>query len=410
MKKRDEDDKVPLTEIPPSITQETKARFESLLNAALNNESSKTASKVDDHCVIDIEKSDPPKPCPRTVTLKRKEMLLPANHSREGSSTSSKSSDDVFPPGLKKVSRRSQLVHSAEVHTSPKQLSDLPRQSLLSSPEQSKADVSKKPHVLPRSGTFIVEKTTTGWGNTVSSDTESSEVVTELKHSDKTELSTTEILEQVISSDTSDLVVAKMVGRKSSITDEKTEPSPLKVKVPIPLPRRSLTTSQKSGSTSDDRSGGAKEVEKSLENAAGDRKTTSAASLNILSSSSHDEGIVTRKKIKRKKKLKKHECTEQVGTEMTEIHSSAKTASEKAIKKQPKTSVTTMLGVTIHGTDSLQPHTLLRHPMVRVHIVDSTCGDYLKKSDPNRCVSFCEEDVDYILPIMTRHYDFKEHR
>ncbi|XP_039284436.1 jouberin-like [Nilaparvata lugens] len=432
MKKRDEEDKIPLTEIPPRITQETKARFESLLNAALNNESSNAPSKIDDHCVIEIEKSDPPKPCPRTVTLKRKEILLPAgnNHSRGGSSTSSKSSDDVFSPGLQKNSKRSQLVHSAEVHTSPKHLGDSPRQSLLSSPEQSSVSSSsrKKPQVLPRSTTlvaeippttlvaemppttFVAEKLpTTGWENV--SDTESSEVVTELKlntQQDKSELSTTEILEQVISSDTSDLVVAKMVevSRKSSISDEKVEDSPLKVKVPIPLPRRSLTTSQKSGSTSDERS--AKKAEIDLEN---ERKRASAASLNLLSSSSHEESVVTRKKIKRKKKTKKHEASEQVGTELAEIHSSAKSVSQKdIIDKQPKTSVTTMMGVTIHGTDSLEPHTLLRHPMVRVHIVDSTCGEYLKKSDPNRCVSFCEEDVDYILPIMTRHYDFKENR
>lgn len=44
--KKDNDDEIPLTRELPSITQETKARFESLLNAALKNELSKNIVSV----------------------------------------------------------------------------------------------------------------------------------------------------------------------------------------------------------------------------------------------------------------------------------------------------------------------------------------------------------------------------
>lgn len=69
-----------------------------------------------------------------------------------------------------------------------------------------------------------------------------------------------------------------------------------------------------------------------------------------------------------------------------------------------------LFGITVHGTDMLQPHALLQHPMVRVYIINVTTGQYIEKSDPTRPASFCDENVNYILPIMTHPYDFKQHR
>jgi jouberin len=49
---------------------------------------------------------------------------------------------------------------------------------------------------------------------------------------------------------------------------------------------------------------------------------------------------------------------------------------------------------------------------VKVHLVDAATGNYLKKSNGDRSVSFYYEnqDVDYILPLMTEMFDYKDRR
>ncbi|XP_016042310.2 jouberin isoform X2 [Erinaceus europaeus] len=69
-----------------------------------------------------------------------------------------------------------------------------------------------------------------------------------------------------------------------------------------------------------------------------------------------------------------------------------------------------VLGVYIHRTDRLKSDCLISHPMVKIHVVDETTGQYVKKDNSERPVSsYYEKDiVDYILPIMTQPYNFKQ--
>uniref|UniRef100_A0A8I3MXJ7 Jouberin n=1 Tax=Canis lupus familiaris TaxID=9615 RepID=A0A8I3MXJ7_CANLF len=69
-----------------------------------------------------------------------------------------------------------------------------------------------------------------------------------------------------------------------------------------------------------------------------------------------------------------------------------------------------VLGVYIHRTDRLKSDFMISHPMVKIHVIDENTGQYVKKDDSGRPVSsyYEKESVDYILPIMTQPYDFKQ--
>ncbi|XP_010963915.1 jouberin isoform X4 [Camelus ferus] len=69
-----------------------------------------------------------------------------------------------------------------------------------------------------------------------------------------------------------------------------------------------------------------------------------------------------------------------------------------------------VLGVYIHRTDRLKSDFMISHPMVKIHVVDENTGQYVKKDDSERPVSsyYEKEGMDYILPIMTQPYDFKQ--
>ncbi|KAM4865886.1 jouberin isoform 3-T3 [Thomomys bottae] len=69
-----------------------------------------------------------------------------------------------------------------------------------------------------------------------------------------------------------------------------------------------------------------------------------------------------------------------------------------------------VLGVYIHRTDRLKSDFMISHPMVKIHVVDENTGQYVKKDDSERPVSsyYEKDNVDYILPIMTQPYDFKQ--
>ncbi|XP_067005671.2 jouberin [Anabrus simplex] len=68
-----------------------------------------------------------------------------------------------------------------------------------------------------------------------------------------------------------------------------------------------------------------------------------------------------------------------------------------------------IIGVFIHRSDHLTADALVTHPLVKVHLVNADTGEYLKKSDPNRSVSFFYEskETDYIQPLMTDVFDFQ---
>ncbi|XP_011946984.1 PREDICTED: jouberin isoform X15 [Cercocebus atys] len=69
-----------------------------------------------------------------------------------------------------------------------------------------------------------------------------------------------------------------------------------------------------------------------------------------------------------------------------------------------------VLGVYIHRTDRLKSDFMISHPMVKIHVVDEHTGQHVKKDDSERPVSsyYEKENVDYILPIMTQPFDFKQ--
>ena len=69
-----------------------------------------------------------------------------------------------------------------------------------------------------------------------------------------------------------------------------------------------------------------------------------------------------------------------------------------------------IVGLIIHRTDKLKSDFFMSQPVVRVHIIDVKTGASLKKQHRDRAVtSFYEsEDVDFILPMMTQPFDFKQ--
>ncbi|XP_046995569.1 jouberin-like [Schistocerca americana] len=70
-----------------------------------------------------------------------------------------------------------------------------------------------------------------------------------------------------------------------------------------------------------------------------------------------------------------------------------------------------VIGLFVHKTDHLKTNNFIRHPTVKVHILNSETGEKLEKSDKKRCVSFFHEnDVEHILPLMTKPYNFREKR
>lgn len=69
-----------------------------------------------------------------------------------------------------------------------------------------------------------------------------------------------------------------------------------------------------------------------------------------------------------------------------------------------------IVGVTIHGMDCALVDLLVRHPVVKLYIVDMSTGEYFNKSDPSRAVCYFSENTGYIQPIMSHPYDFRKHR
>uniref|UniRef100_A0AAV2JA48 SH3 domain-containing protein n=1 Tax=Knipowitschia caucasica TaxID=637954 RepID=A0AAV2JA48_KNICA len=106
---------------------------------------------------------------------------------------------------------------------------------------------------------------------------------------------------------------------------------------------------------------------------------------------------------KKKKKKKKHK---HIHDEENDIEAAAEEP------QRPVFDESLVLGVYVHRTDPLKTDLLISHPMVKVHVVDETTGQHVKKEDCHRPVSsFYESDsVDHILPIMTQPFDFKKHK
>ncbi len=101
------------------------------------------------------------------------------------------------------------------------------------------------------------------------------------------------------------------------------------------------------------------------------------------------------KKVKKKKRTKKPKEAEE--------------AAEPQIKDDGK-----VVCMIVHRTDKLKTDFYVSHPMIRVHVVDEQTGNYVKKQSKKRAVaSYYEaenDNVDFIIPIMTQPFDFKANR
>ncbi|XP_066601561.1 jouberin-like [Prorops nasuta] len=62
------------------------------------------------------------------------------------------------------------------------------------------------------------------------------------------------------------------------------------------------------------------------------------------------------------------------------------------------------ISVTVHRSDLLETDYMMKHPMVKVHIVDASSGNYLHKRNDQA------DKKDYLQPIITGKFDFKEHK
>lgn len=160
---------------------------------------------------------------------------------------------------------------------------------------------------------------------------------------------------------------------------------------------------------------------------------------------SGDNDCVLPQKVERKKKRKKNNVLSQAEKQMEielrniktasdievdgkEVSSTRKSSFHKSRQKSREVKVETALvtkesqpaqlcydkiiGIFIHRSECLQVDPLIRHPLVKVHLLNAATGSYLKKSNFGRSVSFYDEnqEVDYILPLMTEMFDYKERR
>ncbi|KAM4724374.1 jouberin isoform 2-T2 [Anableps anableps] len=135
---------------------------------------------------------------------------------------------------------------------------------------------------------------------------------------------------------------------------------------------------------------------------------------------------------KKKKKLKSVTTESDVGDQDEDIDQEADAENEMGKKKKKKKKHVVkeesesepegsekqtfddslVLGVFVHRTDRLKTDLLISHPMVKIHIVDETTGQYVKKEDCHRHVSsfYERENVSHILPIITQPFDFKKNK
>ncbi|KAG8274400.1 Jouberin [Homalodisca vitripennis] len=233
----------------------------------------------------------------------------------------------------------------------------------------------------------------------------------------------------------------------------KDEPVLPKIKTPIPLPRRKSLKSS-SGAEGDGLENTPKKEEYRIlkvkvESGRGDTialvhqspsqkneeserdLSRSSAAVKHWDSASlcteEDIPLSVRKQKKKKKRRKRSKSRDEL--ELQELNSSAinekdgyieegldHATSEDNFKgsdlpeKSSSSADEEIVVVTVHGMDCPLVDPLVRHPMVRLHVIDTMTGEYRHKLDPTRAVCYYGESTGYIPPIMTHMYDFKQHR
>lgn len=105
-------------------------------------------------------------------------------------------------------------------------------------------------------------------------------------------------------------------------------------------------------------------------------------------------------KKERKSKLKKHKKIDDTKLKLED---------ESDVQKKQYT-YDNIIGITVYKTDQLLLNSLITHPCVKVHIVDGTTGEYIKRST---ALSNDDNDIQntkYIEPTITKPYNLQEKR
>lgn len=69
-----------------------------------------------------------------------------------------------------------------------------------------------------------------------------------------------------------------------------------------------------------------------------------------------------------------------------------------------------IMSIVVHNTDRLELNTFVIHPVVKVYLVDYETGEYIKKTDASRGAVFYNENLAYILPVITQNFNLQEKR
>ena len=203
----------------------------------------------------------------------------------------------------------------------------------------------------------------------------------------------------LLSSSDDDVVVEKQViGVDLEIPKTNIKP---RIKKPVPLPRSKI----------DKKSIEIKSSKLSLENSG-----------SPLPEDDTEQKTERRRRKKKDSKIDKEKEEEEVelktfsekkkspSRHRSPVHASSKEVVEET-GQELRFNYDRIVGISIHRSDCLRVDPLVRHPLVKVYLLDAETGEYLKKSDAQRSVSFYnEKSVDYILPLMTDVFDFKQRR
>ncbi|XP_057305482.1 jouberin-like [Hydractinia symbiolongicarpus] len=117
-----------------------------------------------------------------------------------------------------------------------------------------------------------------------------------------------------------------------------------------------------------------------------------------MSQAKNDMANLAKKKMRKKKRQQKMSTADRI------IHALEKKHYDDGL----------LLCIIIHKADQLRPDSRVHHPVIRVHVVNMETGQYIKKTSSTRNVTSIfeskNEKVDYVLPMMTKPFDFMKNR
>ncbi|XP_063919863.1 jouberin-like [Zophobas morio] len=152
----------------------------------------------------------------------------------------------------------------------------------------------------------------------------------------------------------------------------------------------------------------------SSKNLSKDDSTKTSDNESKTSQSEVKEETTGKNKVKEKDETLKESRATSVNYEIENIEQMKidQNDSNEDMKSQTKYNYERIFEIIVHKTDRLQLNSLVIHPLVKIHIVDTTTGKYFPKSDKSRSVVFFYEnnDNDYISPVMTHSCNLQEKR